>query len=70
MIRTVVIPDKNLLSFNIPDTYIGKKIEVIAFAIDEPLDDIIYSGKNEKSFSAIKLKTKGFKFNRGEANER
>ena len=70
MIRTVVTPDKNTLSFNIPDKYIGKKIEVIAFAVDEPSGDIIYSNKDKKSFSAIKIKTKGYKFNRDEANER
>jgi hypothetical protein len=70
MIRTVVTPDKNYLSFNIPDKYIGKKLEVIAFAVDEPLDDVIYTNKSRKSFSAIKLSTKGFKFNREEANER
>jgi hypothetical protein len=70
MIRTVVIPDKNFLSFSIPDKYIGKKMEVIAFVVDEPLEDVIYSIKSKKSFSAIKLNTKGFKFNRDQANER
>ena len=70
MIRTVVTPDKNLLSFNIPDKYVGKKIEVIAFAVDEFLEDVIYTTKGSKSFSAIKINTKDFKFNRDEANER
>jgi hypothetical protein len=70
MIRTVITPDKNFLSFNIPDKYIGKKMEVIAFAVDEPSESIIYTAKSHKSFSAIKLSTKGFKFNREEANER
>jgi hypothetical protein len=70
MIRTVVTPDKNSLSFNIPDKYIGKKLEIIAFAVDEPSEDLIYTTKSCKSFSAVKLKTKGFKFDREEANER
>lgn len=70
MIRTVITPDNNLLSFNIPDKYIGKKLEVIAFAMDELSDDVIYTTKSQKSFSAVKLNTKGFKFNRDEANER
>jgi hypothetical protein len=70
MIRTVLIPDKNILSFNIPDKYIGKKLEVIAFAVDEPSEDIIYSSKSSKSFTAIKLTTKGYRFNREQANER
>jgi hypothetical protein len=70
MIRTIVTPDKNFLSFNIPDMYIGKKMEIIAFAIDEPSEDIIYSTNSNKRFSAIRINTKGFKFNRSEANER
>jgi hypothetical protein len=70
MIRTVITPDKNYLTFNIPDKYIGKKMEVIAFAVDEPSGEVIYAAKSRKSFSAIKLNTRGFKFNRDEANER
>jgi hypothetical protein len=70
MIRTVITPDKNFLSFNIPDKYIGKKVEVIAFTVDEPAEDVIHTIKSSKSFSAIKLNTREFKFNRDEANER
>lgn len=70
MIRTVVTPDKNLLSFNIPNKYIGKKMEIIAFALDEPSEDVVYSTKRRKRFSAIRISTKDFKFNRDQANER
>jgi len=35
MIRTVVIPDNQDLYLHIPESYVGKKIEVIAFAIEE-----------------------------------
>ena len=70
MIRTVITHDKNFLSLNIPDKYIGKKLEVIAFAVDETSEDVIYTTKSRKNFSAIKLNTKGFKFSRDEANER
>jgi hypothetical protein len=70
MFRTRVTPKKNVISFNIPDKYIGKKMEVIAFVVDEPADDVIYATNHQKNFSAVKLITKGFKFNRDEANER
>jgi len=70
MIRTVVTTSNNILTLPIPDKYIGRQLEVIAFAIDEPSEDIILSNKVKKTFSAIRLKTKGFKFNRNEANER
>ena len=70
MIRTVIRPNKNRVSFNITDKYIGKKMEVIAFAIDEPSEDVIYAAKSRKSFVATTINTSGFKFDRNEANER
>jgi len=70
MIRTVVTANNNIITLPIPDKYIGRQLEIIAFAVDEPSEDIILSAKNKKTFSAIRLKTKGFKFNREEANER
>lgn len=70
MIRTIVTTNNNILTLSIPDRYIGRKLEVIAFAVDEPMDDIIFSTKSQKTFVAIKLNTKGYKFNRDEANER
>lgn len=35
MLKTVLIPNNNQLVLDIPDNFIGKQIEVIAFAIDE-----------------------------------
>ena len=70
MIRTVVTTNNNILTLPIPDKYVGRQLEVIAFAIDEPFEDIIHTVKGKKSFSTIGLKTKTFHFNREEANER
>jgi len=69
MIRSVVIPENNKLSFNIPDNYIGKRVEVIAFMIDEG-NEMAQPTKKAVSFHAIELDTRGYKFNRDEANER
>ncbi len=68
MIRTVFTADKNTLTLPLPDNYIGKQIEVIAFMIDEG-KETAQSKKKEVSFNAVKLDTRGFKFNRDEANE-
>jgi hypothetical protein len=35
MIRTVITPDNQDIHLHVPESYVGKKIEVIAFAIDE-----------------------------------
>jgi plasmid replication initiation protein len=36
VIRTIVIPDKQNISINLPKQFVGKKVEVIAFSVDEP----------------------------------
>jgi len=68
MIRTVLTADKQILSFPIPASYLGKQVEVIAFTIDEP----IRSSRIRKSrtFTTIKVNATDFKFNRDELNER
>ena len=71
MIQKVIIPDNSTvnLSFTIPDSYIGKELEIIAFARNEGLQNKELS-KKFTSFDSIKIDTTGFKFNREEANER
>ena len=71
MIRTTIVPDKNIvhISLSIPESYIGREMEVIAFTKKEGLTQVEPSKKGI-SFSAISISTKGFKFNRDEANER
>ena len=53
----------------LPDDFLGKQIEVIAFVIEEAKSKAA-DLKKTKTFSAIQLDTRGFKFNRDEANER
>ncbi len=71
MIRTTVIPDTTTIniSLSVPENYIGKEMEIIAFTKKEGLE------KNEATikkvtFGALSIDTKGFTFNREEANER
>ena len=71
MVRSVQIAKDNVLKIEVPDSYIGKRIEVIAFAIEEALVKIASPKANKlKKFAAAKIDTQGFKFNRDEANER
>ena len=69
MIRTIIIPNTQTVTFNIPEDYIGKEVEVIAFAKNEEIDTKESNGK-QVSFNALSIDTKNFKFNRNEANER
>ena len=35
MIRTVLTPDKQSISLTLPENFIGKKVEIIAFTVDD-----------------------------------
>ena len=35
MIKTVTIPKNNTYSLSIPDNYIGRKVEILLYALDE-----------------------------------
>jgi hypothetical protein len=69
MIRTIITPNEQTISFDIPEDYIGKQIEVIAFAKDEGIA-VEKATKKKVTFTALSIDTRGFKFNRDEANER
>jgi hypothetical protein len=67
-IREIIIPTNNKVELIIPDHFIGKTIEVLAFEIEGKKDNL--KEPKKKTFDAIKLNLSGFKFNRDEANER
>lgn len=69
MIRTIITPNNQTISFNIPKDYIGKEIEVIAFPKDEGISKE-KPPKKKVTFTALSIDTRGYKFNRDEANER
>ena len=69
MIRTIVIPNTRTISFDVPQKYIGKEIQVIAFEKEEGIEKKQLH-KKVASFDTISIDTKKFKFNREEANER
>jgi hypothetical protein len=69
MIRTILIPRQKTISFDIPESYVGKELEVIAFSTGEGMAEE-NAVKKQVSFNAISIDTRGFKFNRDEANKR
>lgn len=53
MIRTVVKPDNQNISIKLPESFIGKQVEVIAFTVEEaretePADHLIAHLASEK----------------------
>ncbi len=66
-IREIVVPANNKIELTIPDNFIGKKIEVIAFEMEE---FAVSPQKLNRPFTVADVKIEGYKFNREEANER
>lgn len=78
--RKIVRIKNHTLNLHLPEKFKDRKVEVIVLPADEKErkedsrsfheEEVIFSGKRNKFFSAVQLNTKGFKFNREEANER
>jgi hypothetical protein len=69
MIRKILTVDSDTISIAVPSRYMGKVLEIIAFSEDESQNREPLK-KRSATFNALSLDTKGFKFNRDEANER
>jgi translation initiation factor RLI1 len=69
MIRTIIKAKKNYLTISLPNEYVGQQLEVIAFMLEDESENP-EKEKKQVTFDAVSLDTKGFKFNREEANER
>lgn len=69
MIRKILKVNSDIVSIDVPKNYIGKMLEIIAFTKDEELDKVSFR-RRTATFDALSLDTRGFKFNRDEANER
>ncbi len=54
MIRTVVTPDQQNISINLPKNFIGKQVEVIAFTIDEAIKEPLTMDKPLTHFASQK----------------
>ncbi|MFP5041395.1 hypothetical protein [Parasediminibacterium sp. JCM 36343] len=40
MVRTLVIPEQQNISLHLPQNFVGKKVEVIAFTVDETIEEM------------------------------
>lgn len=61
MIRTQIIPDSNNVSVAIPDSYIGKKVEVILFSEDDAHETNEKTGKI-KRYTGMLSKERALEF--------
>jgi len=69
MIRTIITVEGNKLTLSLPDNFLGKQIEVIAFVLEEA----VQKSKENVSFTILDVPNEikeNYRFNRDEANER
>ncbi len=67
MLRTILTITQKNLTIDLPEAFVGRQVEILAFIIDKTSST---SNSASKSFTSLKLDTRNFKFNREEANER
>ncbi|MDH4459884.1 MAG: hypothetical protein QE277_00565 [Flectobacillus sp.] len=53
MIKTLAIPQNNSYNLAIPNNYIGKKIEIIFYALDEIVEEKVKPTKTMADFCGI-----------------
>lgn len=58
MIRTVVTPQQQNISINVPKNFVGKQVEVIAFTIDEATKEPLALDKPLTHFASEKVLAK------------
>jgi len=57
MIKTIVTPQNNKLSLSIPDSYIGREIEVLLYARDELQEEKAKPKRTMADFNGILSET-------------
>ncbi len=76
MIRQIITPTSNTYTLTLPNELVGKKIEVLAFELENSSNqNSSYISANEKAeldnfYNSINLDFSNFKFDRDAANER
>jgi hypothetical protein len=55
MIRTVVTPHRQNISIKLPENFIGKQVEVIAFTINDAVETPVISDKLMTHFASEKV---------------
>jgi hypothetical protein len=58
MIRTVIKPNKQNVSIRLPEEFIGKQVEVIAFTVDEAINDLVVQDKPDTHIASEKVLAK------------
>ena len=72
MVRQIIKASSNDIHISIPDNYVGKTLEVLAFTLDETKHEVTGDHINSINnlYDTIRVDFTDFVFNRDEANSR
>lgn len=72
MVRQIIKASSNDIHISVPDNYVGKTLEVLAFTLDETKQDISEDHIHSINalYDSIRVDFTDFVFNRDEANSR
>lgn len=70
MYREIIIPECTTQTIELPEEFVGKQVEIIAFSIEEKKSDQFKIEKALKFWKENSIDMTNFKFDRSEANER
>ena len=70
MIRKIITPKTNTVTLELPESYIGKRIEILAFSIVLEVENIQKEKSLNDFYSDISIDLKSFHFDREAMNER
>lgn len=72
MVRQIIKASSNDIHISVPDNYVGKTLEILAFTLDETKQDVIEDHVNSINalYDNIRVDFTDFVFNRDEANRR
>ncbi|MCE7058686.1 hypothetical protein [Dyadobacter sp. CY343] len=58
MIRTLIVPEKRNISIQLPDSFIGKQVEVIAFTVPDKTVKSATQDKTQTHYASLKSLSK------------
>lgn len=53
MVRTIITPDDTSVNLSIPSDYVGRRIEVMYYPVDELIESDLLPPKNMSAFRGI-----------------
>jgi hypothetical protein len=59
MVRTIITPDNTNVKLSIPPDYVGRRIEVMYYPVDELVEENSPAAKNMSSFRGVLSEAEG-----------